>query len=35
LKLMEFGVFAETGCMSFLVAFVTGNVFKVKFWFGF
>jgi hypothetical protein len=33
---MEFGVdFAETGCMSFLVASVTGNVFKVKFWFGF
>jgi len=33
---MEFGVdFAEMGCMSFLVAFVTGNVFKVKLWFGF
>jgi hypothetical protein len=28
LKLMEFGIdFAKTGRMSFLVAFVTGNVF--------
>jgi len=29
---MKFGVdLAETGCMTFLVTFVTGNVFGVKF----
>jgi hypothetical protein len=31
---MEFGIdFAKTGRMCCLVAFVTGNVFEVKFWF--
>jgi len=36
LKLMKFGIdLAEAGCVSFLVIFVTGNVFWVKFWFGF
>jgi hypothetical protein len=33
---MKFGIdLAETGCMSFLVTFITGNVFGVKFCFGF
>jgi len=32
LELMKFGIdLAETGCMSFLITFVTGNVFGVKF----
>ena len=36
LELMKFGIdFAETGCMSFLVAFITGNVSGVKFCFRF
>ena len=36
LELMKFSIdLAETRCMSFMVTFVTGNVFRVKFWFGF
>jgi hypothetical protein len=36
LEFMKFGIdLAETGCMSFLVTFITGNVFGVKFCFGF
>ena len=36
LELMKFGIdFAEMRCMSFLVTFVTGDIFGVKFLFGF
>jgi hypothetical protein len=36
LEFLKFSIdFAETGCMSFLVAFITGNVFGVKFCFRF
>ena len=36
LKLMEFCIdFAKTGCMSFLVTFVTGNFFGSNFVLGF